>query len=104
MSFIIAAGLAPSKISALSSDEAHVARVQPAPQMQRMATKYGYDCLLRRISGGICENAAKANRIELERLGRRAADRCRFHEGLTLQKDSLPWQAAPRPKPGRSCA
>ncbi len=98
MPFITAAGLAPLKTSALSSDEAHVARVQPAPQMQRMATKYGYDCLLRRISGGICENAAKANRIELERLGRRAADACRFHEALTELKDRLAWKAAARTK------
>jgi hypothetical protein len=64
--------------------------------MQQMATKHGYDCLLRRISGGICDNAAKANRIELERLGRRAADACRFQEALAELKDRLAWKAAAR--------
>ena len=64
--------------------------------MQRMATKHGYDCLLRRISGGICDNATRANRIELERMGRRAADACRFHEALAELKDRLAWKAAAR--------
>jgi hypothetical protein len=64
--------------------------------MQQMAMKHGYDCLLRRISGGICDNATKANRIELERMGRRAADACRFQEALTELKDRLAWKAAVR--------
>lgn len=70
--------------------------MQPAPQMQQMATKHGYDCLLRRISGGICDNATRANRSELERMGRRAADACRFHEALAELKDRLAWKAAAR--------
>jgi hypothetical protein len=67
-----------------------------------MATRHGFDCLLRRISGGICDNAVKANRIELERLGRRAADACRFHEALAELKDRLAWKAAART--GSACA
>jgi hypothetical protein len=70
--------------------------MQPAPQMQQMAMKHGYDCLLRRISGGICDNATKANRTQLERMGRRAADACRFHEALNDLKDRLAWKAAAR--------
>jgi hypothetical protein len=96
MPFITAAGLAPSKISAVSSDETGVARVQAAPVMQRMAMKHGQDCLLRRISGGICDSATRANRIELERMGRRAADACRFQEALTELKTRLAWKAASR--------
>jgi hypothetical protein len=67
-----------------------------------MATRHGFDCLLRRISGGICDNAVKANRIELERLGRRAADACRFLEALAELKDRLAWKAAART--GSACA
>jgi hypothetical protein len=64
--------------------------------MRRMTTRHGFDCSLRRISGGICDNAAKANRIELERMGRRAADACRFHEALAELKHRLAWKAAAR--------
>ena len=104
MPFITAAGLAPTRTSALSADEARLAQVQPAPQMQQMATKHGYDGLLRRISGGLCDNAASANRIELERMGRRAADACRFQEALAELKDRLAWKAAARTNPAASDA
>lgn len=104
MSYITTAGLLPAKTSALSVDEARVARVQPAPEMRRMATRQGYDCFLRRISGGLCDNAASANRIELERMGRRATDECRFQEAIAELKDRLAWKAAARTNPARSDA
>jgi len=64
-----------------------------------MGTRHGYDCLLSRISSGMCENATKAHRRELERLGRRAADACQFKDMLTDLKDRITRRAAER---GRS--
>ena len=73
-----------------------VARVQPAPEMHQMATRLGYDCLLRRMSSGICESAAKLHRPDLERLGRRAEAECRFQDSLTDLRNQIAWKAAVR--------
>jgi len=92
MPFIIAAGFVASRTSVLSSTQASVEGAQPAPRVQQMGTRHGYDCLLSRISSGMCENATKAHRRELERLGRRAADACRFGDRnarWTVQRSTL---------------
>jgi hypothetical protein len=104
MPFITSAGLAPTKTSHLSADEYSAARVQPAPEMKQMATRHGYDCLLRRVSGSICDNAVRANRIELERMGRRASNASRFQEALAELKERLEWKAAARTNSGCSDA
>src|ERR1035437_8525998 len=102
MAFIIAAGFASSRTSVLSSTEAGVARAQPAPEMQQMGIRHGYDCLLSRISSGICENATELHRLDLERLGRRAEAACQFQDVLTDLKDLIAWKAAVRT--GSACA
>src|SRR5260370_26100584 len=83
MAFIIAAGFAASRTTALSSATPCVARAHSAPQMQQMGIRQGYDCLLSRISSGICDNAAPHHRLDLERLGRRADAECRVQDTLT---------------------
>src|ERR1035437_6800269 len=95
MAFIIAAGFASSRTSVLSSTEAGVARAQPAPEMQQMGIRLGYDCLLRRISSGMRENATKLNHLDLERLGRPAAA-CQFQETLADLKDQIARKVAMR--------
>ncbi len=52
-----------------------------------MGITHGHNCLLSRISTGVCENATKLNRLDLERLGRRADASCHFQEMLTDLKD-----------------
>jgi hypothetical protein len=96
MAFIIAAGFASSRTSVLSSTEAGVARAQPAPEMQQMGIRHGYDCLLSRISSGMRENATKLNHLDLERLGRRAAAACQFQEMLADLKDQIARKVAMR--------
>jgi hypothetical protein len=99
MPFNIAAGFASSRTTVLSSTETHAARVQPAPPMQQMAIRLGYDSLLSRISGGICENAFAPHRLDLERLGRRAEVECQLQDTLTDLKDRIARKAAVRTRP-----
>ena len=61
-----------------------------------MGTRHGYDCLLSRISSGICEKATGLHRLDLERLGRRAVAACQFQDMLTDLKDRIAWKAAVR--------
>ncbi len=102
MAFIIAAGFAASRTTALSSATPCVARAHSAPQMQQMGIRQGYDCLLSRISSGICDNAAPHHRLDLERLGRRADAECRFQDTLTGLKERIAWKTAVRT--GSTCA
>jgi hypothetical protein len=95
MAFNIAAGFASSRTTALSSTEI-TARVQPAPQMKQMGIRAGYDCLLNRISTGICENATELHRLDLGRLGRRAEVEYQLQETLAGLKDMLARKAAGR--------
>jgi hypothetical protein len=64
--------------------------------MQQMGIRHGYDCLLSRISSGVCENASKLNRLDLERLGRGAEAACQFQDRLADLKDRIAWKAAVR--------
>ena len=64
--------------------------------MQQMLRSLGYDCLLSRISSGICENATQRHRLDLERLGRRADAECPFRDTLTDLKDLTAWKTAVR--------
>jgi hypothetical protein len=96
MAFNIAAGFASSK-TVPSSTETFAARVQPAPQMKQMGIRAGYDCLLSRISSGICDNAAELRRLDLERLGRRAEVECQLQETLTGLKHKIARKASMRP-------
>jgi hypothetical protein len=96
MAFVIAAGFASSRTGVLLSSKASAAGAQPAPEMLQMGTSHGYDCLLSRISSGICENATKVHRLDLEGLGRRAEAACQFQDMLTDLKDRIAWKAAVR--------
>lgn len=102
MAFITAAGFAASRTTALSSATPCVARAHSAPLMQQMAIRQGYDCLLSRMSSGICDNAAQHHRLDLERLGRRADAQCRFQDTLTGMKERIAWKTAART--GSACA
>jgi hypothetical protein len=82
MAFIIAAGFVPSRTPVLSSTSTSAARAHPAPEMQRMATRQGYDGLLSSISSSICENATRLHGIDLERLGRRTEKACQLQARL----------------------
>ena len=64
--------------------------------MQQMGIRHGYDCLLSRISSGICENATTLHRLDLERLGRRAETSCQFQDMLTDLKNWIARRAAVR--------
>lgn len=99
MAFIIAAGFAAPKTTVLSSTESITARVQPARPMKRMGIRAGYDCLLSRISSGICDKATEFHRLDLERLSRRAEVECQLQEMLTDLKDKIARKAAGRTRP-----
>src|SRR5260370_33419398 len=94
MAFIIAAGFAASRTTAFSSATPCVAKAHSAPQMQQMAIRQGYDCMLSRMSSGICDNAAQHHRLDLERLGRRADAECRFQATLTGLKERIDGKSA----------
>lgn len=70
--------------------------------MQQMGIRQGYDCLLNRISSGICENATKLHRLDLEGLGRRAEAACQFQDRLTDLKEQIAWKAAVRTRSARA--
>lgn len=96
MSFPIAAGFASSRKPVLSSTEAGAPREQRAPQKQETGIIPGYDCLLSRISSGICENATQLHRLDLQRLGRRVEAECELQEMLANLKDRMTRKAAAR--------
>jgi hypothetical protein len=64
--------------------------------MLQMGRRFGYDRPLSRISNGIRENAAQVQRLDLERLGRRAWVECLFQETLAHLKEQIAWKAAAR--------
>lgn len=76
--------------------------MQPAPQMQQMGIRLGYDSLLSRISDGICENASHLHRHDLERLGRRAEAKSQLEDTLTDLKERIARKTAVRTRP--ACA
>jgi hypothetical protein len=99
MLFVTAAGFVPPRTSVLSSSIASLARALPAPEMHQMATRQGDDCLLSSISNlsnSICENATRLNRLDLERLGRRAQTACQFQHRLFDLKARIARMAAAR--------
>src|SRR5438270_6436488 len=96
MASFIAAGFAPSRTNVLSSTKGTMSRTHPAPEMQRMGRSVGYDCLLSRISSGICENASKHHQVDLERLSRRSDTEVRFRGMLGDLKRQLAGNAALR--------
>ena len=73
-----------------------MSRTHAAPELQRMGRSVGYDCLLSRISSGICENASKRHQIDLERLSRRSDTEGRFCRMLDDLKRQLAGNAALR--------
>jgi hypothetical protein len=98
MAFIIAAGFVPSRTPVLSSTSTSAARAHPAPEMQQMATRQGYDCLLSSISSSICDNATRLHGLDFERLGRRAEKTCQFQDRLSALKDRVARIADARPR------
>jgi hypothetical protein len=89
MAFIMAAGFASSRTYVPSSTISSVAGPQPAPAMQQMATRLGYDCLLNRISDGIYESATRLHRRDLERSRRRTEATRQFWALLADLKDQV---------------
>ncbi len=61
-----------------------------------MGRSVGYDCLLTRISSGICENASKRHQVDLERLSRRSDTETRFRGMLSDLKRQVAGNAALR--------
>ena len=61
-----------------------------------MGRSVGYDCLLTRISSGICENASKHHQVDLERLSRRSDTETRFRGMLGDLKRQVAGNAALR--------
>src|ERR1035437_780097 len=98
MAFIIAAGFVPSRTPVLSSTSTSAARAHPAPEMQRMATRQGYDGLLSSISSSICENATRLHGLDFERLGRCTEKACQLQDRLTGLKDRMARIADARPQ------
>ena len=96
MASFIAAGFSSSRTSVLLSTKSTVSRALPAPEMQQMGRSVGYDCLLSRISSGICDNASKRHRLDLERLSRRADTESRFRGMLGHLKHQVAGKAAVR--------
>jgi hypothetical protein len=62
--------------------------------MKRMAMRAGYDCLLSRLSTGICDNATRLHRLDLQRVNRRAEVECRLQDTLTDLKDKIARKAS----------
>ena len=96
MAFIMAAGFASSRTYVPSSTISSVAGPQPAPAMQQMATRLGYDCLLNRISNGIYESATRLHRLDLERSRRRTEATRQFRDRLADLKDQVTRNAVMR--------
>ena len=71
-----------------------MSRTEPAPGMQRMGRSVGYDCLLSRISSGICENASKDHLIDLERVSRRSDAEGKLRGMLAELKQQVARKAA----------
>ena len=94
MAFMNGAGFASPRALVVPSVTSSVTTALPAPRMQQMGRRQGYDRPLSRISNGIRENAARVQRLDLERLGRGAELQCRFHEKLASVKDQIAWKAA----------
>jgi hypothetical protein len=64
--------------------------------MRQTATNLGIDCMLGRISGGICDNATAFNRLDMARLVRRVEAQCQFQDTLTNLKDKIARKATGR--------
>ena len=96
MASFIAAGFATSRANAVSSTTAIMSRTHPAPEMHRIGRSGGYDCLLSRISSGICDNASKRHLLDLERVGRRSDAEGRLRGMLADLKQQVACKAALR--------
>src|SRR4051794_7473831 len=99
MAFMMAAGFAASKTYLVASTDGFAARVQSAPRIQQVGLTGGYDCLLNRISTGICDNQIQANRLELRRLVRRADAEYQLGATLIDLKARMARKAAVRTAP-----
>jgi len=96
MPFLIAAGFASSRTAVLSSTDTTAAKVHPAPQIRLPELRPSSDCLLSRISSGICDNVTRLHRLDLERLGRRADAECRLQDMLGDLKEQIAWKTSAR--------
>jgi hypothetical protein len=94
MAYFIAAGFVAPRQPVFSGNKA--ARPQTASGMHKMAATHTHGCLLDRISSGICDNATRLHRLDLERIASRTEQACRLKDRLTDLKDQMARSAAAR--------